>query len=452
MACVMQVMQVVVSTGADWLNCFFSCSILLQIYHEPRPVNRRLLFALLGGAVPGTVYTYALYALQGFSAISPLVKSLAAVPNPVFAILLYIFGVNVLRLEEILLMRIIQHLVIYTLTIEFLTRFWRGALFAQTDPAHYNHMLEMTALIAFLAVHAGLFCVLSKVIAKMKAPIMLNLAGLPTLRQALIGLAFRSCLVFAFAVLAPLFLGGGNIKNIVIALVLLLSLVVGILNDASAVSEVQTENKDVYIGLLTESISNFKRINNKFYDIIQEYSNYIDARDLDGLKEYHQRLLDTTVAAGSRIDLDGKIEQNPTFMALLAREIEYAGQSGVALSLRILCDISDLYLSEFDASRVFSNLLNNAIEAAADSERKYVSFSIERKPNQNFFVVISNATPEPVDTERIFDSGVSTKDGHTGLGLALVRKIIEGYSGSSISCSYGDNLLTVYLELSPGGQ
>ena len=74
--------------------------------------------------------------------------------------------------------------------------------------------------------------------------------------------------------------------------------------------------------------------------------------------------------------------------------------------------------------RVFGNLLDNAIEAAADSEDKYIILHILKKESSVFFIIYNTFREKP-DLEKIFEKGYTTKgDGH-GNGLYFVKKYLE---------------------------
>ena len=77
--------------------------------------------------------------------------------------------------------------------------------------------------------------------------------------------------------------------------------------------------------------------------------------------------------------------------------------------------------------QVFLNLLLNAIQAMPDGGEIVVA---ARRSGGNLIVdVIDEGSGIEGDTERIFDPFFTTKENGTGLGLAVVRRIIEQHDG-----------------------
>ena len=81
--------------------------------------------------------------------------------------------------------------------------------------------------------------------------------------------------------------------------------------------------------------------------------------------------------------------------------------------------------------QAFSNLLRNAVEACVDASRAPMVVIDGRLESGHVRVVVEDNGPgvAPQDRERIFQPFVTTKGRGTGLGLALVQKIIVTHNG-----------------------
>ena len=80
--------------------------------------------------------------------------------------------------------------------------------------------------------------------------------------------------------------------------------------------------------------------------------------------------------------------------------------------------------------RVFTNLLNNSIQAIGNNQEGNIRLVLERI-NENYSISISDSG-EGISTElteMIFQPNFTTKSGGMGLGLAIVRSIIRGLGG-----------------------
>ena len=88
---------------------------------------------------------------------------------------------------------------------------------------------------------------------------------------------------------------------------------------------------------------------------------------------------------------------------------------------------SDLCISAFDLNVILGNLTENAIEAAEQTEDKWMSVNIYYEKGM-FSMEIKNSFQHELDVEK--NKLLSTKEekGH-GIGLANVRKMVEKYQG-----------------------
>lgn len=80
--------------------------------------------------------------------------------------------------------------------------------------------------------------------------------------------------------------------------------------------------------------------------------------------------------------------------------------------------------------RVFSNLLKNALQSIPDGSQGHVHVELK---NENGFVIASirdnGVGISEEETVKLFTPNFTTKTGGTGLGLAMVKNIIEQAGG-----------------------
>ncbi len=81
---------------------------------------------------------------------------------------------------------------------------------------------------------------------------------------------------------------------------------------------------------------------------------------------------------------------------------------------------------------ILNNLILNAIDALNDTDRPKIEINLESQKNKVILTISDNGCGIPKENiKRIFDFFYSTKPtSGTGLGLAMVKKIIELYTGS----------------------
>jgi two-component system, NtrC family, nitrogen regulation sensor histidine kinase NtrY len=103
-------------------------------------------------------------------------------------------------------------------------------------------------------------------------------------------------------------------------------------------------------------------------------------------------------------------------------EISYEFNTDVASPV-VLADRSQLI-------RVFTNLLNNAVQAIGDKKGGKIRILLRSEKQYIIAEVSDNGEGMPVTrAERIFQPDFTTKTGGMGLGLAIVKGIVEGMNG-----------------------
>jgi signal transduction histidine kinase len=127
--------------------------------------------------------------------------------------------------------------------------------------------------------------------------------------------------------------------------------------------------------------------------------------------------------------------ESPVLAGFLVAEAAIARQSGVTVTFHRQSRLDELPagLDELDAVTLVGNLIQNAVEAVADMppSRRRVSIRISREKGKTLFRVRDWGPGVPADeAKRMFERDFTTKSGHAGVGLALVRSIVNRVRGS----------------------
>ena len=101
---------------------------------------------------------------------------------------------------------------------------------------------------------------------------------------------------------------------------------------------------------------------------------------------------------------------------------------GVQLRITLLCKLELHYCDPVDFCSILGNLLDNALEAAAESEEKLVELEISGALGR-YVLVVSNSYNGTVDVQSLYREGVSGKTGHTGIGLCQTKTLVDKYRG-----------------------
>lgn len=179
---------------------------------------------------------------------------------------------------------------------------------------------------------------------------------------------------------------------------------------------------------LLDSYTEQRRLTHEFTNHMSALSALLDQDDLKGARTYLASV-SKLVAAGTTI-MD---THNPLLDALLSKKYEEASRKGVMLYFD-LPDLREIPLDNTDLVMVVSNLLNNAIDAAAKADPPEVYFRM-RKTEAELLVSVRNRVQKNLDLpDGQLPRSTKKEPGH-GMGLWNVTDVLRKYQGEyTISC------------------
>ena len=123
-----------------------------------------------------------------------------------------------------------------------------------------------------------------------------------------------------------------------------------------------------------------------------------------------------------------------------------AEEKNIVLSMNNPTDQVNIEIDSFSLQRAIINLINNAIEASPKGQRVIIRTETEK----NHAVVKVKDFGSGMDKEtleNIFIPFYSKKDKGTGLGMAIVKKVVEGHHAKIYIESHGGRGTEVRIEL-----
>lgn len=164
-----------------------------------------------------------------------------------------------------------------------------------------------------------------------------------------------------------------------------------------------------------------------FYNHLTAIYGYIRSDHYDEASTYIENLYGTV----RQIEKLLKISP-PELSAILSAKLEEAKVKGIELNWRVNIESLLLPLSPEDLTHLVGNLLDNALGAAKSSHTPRVDLTLMSNKLGLELKVSNNGSAIPKDIEHnIFDAGYTTKDTkrHSGLGLYIIKQIIEQHNG-----------------------
>ena len=198
--------------------------------------------------------------------------------------------------------------------------------------------------------------------------------------------------------------------------------------------------------ILHDSVRGFKH---DFDNIVTTIGGYIRTEDMKGLKKYYLQLEDDCQRVNNLYLLNPEIINNDGIYNLLTKKYNEAEEKDIKVNITFLLDLSTLHMKIYEFARILGILLDNAIEASSECEERIINltFRNDSKNSRELIIIENTYNDKNLDTEKIFEKGVSGKDNHTGLGLWEVRKLIKKNNNINLYTSKNDNFFCQQLEI-----
>ena len=247
-----------------------------------------------------------------------------------------------------------------------------------------------------------------------------------------------------------------NIKSILMGVVLNLlfsCLLVGVYRQKKIINKMKEEINTLTLksDSLMELNDNIRSFKHDFNNIIQAIDGYILLGDMDALKTYFSKLLKECNYVKNLELLTGKVQTNPAIYGVLLDKCRVAEGNNIDMNIDMFVDYSDMNEKAYDLSRIIGILLDNAIEATLECEKKVINVQFKEGSSENKKkIVIENTYKDNgFDTEMIFEKNYTTKKekGNSGLGLWKVKEIISKDDEVEIQTIKDENTFKQELEI-----
>jgi len=182
--------------------------------------------------------------------------------------------------------------------------------------------------------------------------------------------------------------------------------------------------EDAY-GKLEQLNTTMRAQRHDFMNHLQVVYSLIELEEYQSASEYLERVYGDIKKVGRSLKT-----AHPAINALLAAKLADCETRGVQVELIIESPWDALPVPGWEMCRVLGNLIDNGLDALSDTQNPQMTIALG-ETLQAFTFEIANNGPEIPDTllERIFQSGFSTKSRGRGMGLSIVRTILQAYGG-----------------------
>ena len=182
--------------------------------------------------------------------------------------------------------------------------------------------------------------------------------------------------------------------------------------------------EDAY-GKLEQLNTTMRAQRHDFMNHLQVVYSLLELEEYASASEYLERVYGDIKRVGRSLKT-----AHPAINALLAAKLSDCEARGVKVELIIESPWEALPVPGWEMCRVLGNLIDNGLDALSSTKNAQMTIALG-ETLQSFTFEIANNGPEIPDTilERIFQSGFSTKSSGRGMGLSIVRTILQAYGG-----------------------
>lgn len=198
--------------------------------------------------------------------------------------------------------------------------------------------------------------------------------------------------------------------------------------------------------ILHDNVRGFKH---DFDNIVTTIGGFIRTNDMEGLEQYYLQLEDDCQRINNLYILNPEVVNNDGIYNLLTKKYYEADSKDIKVNITFLLDLSKLNMKIYEFARILGILLDNAIEASSECEEKLINltFREDSKNSRQLIIVENTYKNKDVDTEKIFEKGVSGKEEHSGLGLWEVRKIVKKNKNINLFTTKNEKFFVQQLEI-----
>lgn len=195
------------------------------------------------------------------------------------------------------------------------------------------------------------------------------------------------------------------------------------------------------------SLRSFKH---DYSNILLTLYEYIDTKDIEGLSTYFSQNI---------LPLTKQLEPQNYYITRLANlhivelkslvttKIIYAQEMGIDVTIEIDHPIDRIHTDIIDLVRILGIFLDNAIEAALETEKPKLGFIIINDNSETVFFITNSFVDYHLQLSALSNAGFSTKGNNRGIGLHNVTQIISQHTNLFLDTRTQENTFMQILHI-----
>lgn len=200
-------------------------------------------------------------------------------------------------------------------------------------------------------------------------------------------------------------------------------------------SQDETELANERLETMVDGLRKFKH---NYDNILASINGYVIRNDQEGLRLYLDEIIEEKAKNEMVNFFKLNFIKNPAVTGLIISKMLYAEGHGVEFILKVHSEVSEIAMKTSHLCEILGVLLDNAIEAAEESEEKRIYFSIE-ETDESFVFEIKNTVGLKPNKIKMFERGYSTKGENRGAGLSILKEMIGKYEYVLLNSTIADD-------------
>lgn len=211
----------------------------------------------------------------------------------------------------------------------------------------------------------------------------------------------------------------------------------------------QLQNAEEYNKTLQILHDNIRCFKHDYDNTVASIGGYVNTNDMDGLKKYYKELSEECLKVNRLYMINPNTVNNPAIYSLLATKYHKAEELDIKFNLSVLIDLNNININIYELTKILGILLDNSIDASKECSNKIINviFKNDEKNNRQLLIIENTYNDKNIDTDKIFEKGVTGKENHTGLGLWEVRKILKRNHNLNLYTTNDDKYFKQQLEI-----
>lgn len=206
-----------------------------------------------------------------------------------------------------------------------------------------------------------------------------------------------------------------------------------------------------YTNQIETMYSSLRCFKHDYSNIMLSMSGYIEANDMEGLRDYFNREI---LPLGKHISkstahINQLINIKTTELkSIISAKLLYAIELNINVIIEVTDEISEIPMDTLDLSRIIGIFLDNAIEATLETEYPAIRFALINLETEYIFIISNNFLEKGIPYATLAKPDVSTKGANRGIGLYNAHEIIAKYNYVFLDTEIQDTTFVQHLQIS----